>query len=155
MVIELRCTVQLANIDRQIMMSNTNGKKTMSEKKKKRDDEPIAEIALPIEWRISPDISSRYVNHCLIQWGEHECKISLFELEPPLIVGTEEQKREQAKKLTSITANCVGRIILARDFVPKLITILQQTSEKSLIRDQDASVKAIGVHDERKKITGS
>ncbi len=136
-------------------MSSANGKKPMAEKKKKKDDEAISELILPIEYQFAPDITSRYVNHCLIQWGEHECKLSFFDLESPLIGGSEQQKLEQVKKLTSVRAACVGRIILSRDFVPKLIDLLQRTSEKALSGNKTSLAKLIGVHDEPKQITGS
>jgi hypothetical protein len=87
---------------------------------------------LPIELVFPPDMLSRYVNHCVIQWGEHECKIVFFEVDPPMLMGSQEEKAEQAKQLSSVKARCVGRFVLAKEFVPIFVKILTETTAIAL-----------------------
>ena len=118
----------------------------MAEKKKKKHDEEgsMAQreaFEMPIELCIPEGMPSAYANHCVVQWGEHECKIAFFEIDPPMLIGTSEEKIEQAKNLGSIKARCVGRIVLAKEFAPKLLKILTEAAERIIAMHQ---------HDEKK-----
>lgn len=87
-------------------------------------ERPIT-LRLPIEWFIPPDIKSVYATNLLIQRGDHEFFISLFELRPPIVIGTPEQQREQAAQLHTARAECVARIIVGRDRLPEFVQVLQ------------------------------
>jgi hypothetical protein len=107
------------------------GKEAMAEKKKAPEEAaPNEGIGVPVEWHYPEGLIGRYSNNIVVQFGENECHISFFEIRPPLIFGSPEEMKEQAKKLKSVRAECVSRIIIAKAFVPQILKAIQETWEK-------------------------
>ena len=117
----------------------------MAEKKKPREDkaaqpkEGQERLALPIEWFFPEGLTGRYANQVLVQNGQHECHVSFFEVRPLVLLGEPEEVREQVKDLKSVRAECVARIIVAKDFIPEIIKALQdfQDKQKPLAADNN------------------
>lgn len=82
-------------------------------------------ITLPIEWHISNAVQSRYATNLTVQVGQHEFVVSFFEVLPPLLTGQPEEARSQIEQLKSVRAECVGRIIVAAEQLPSIISVLQ------------------------------
>jgi hypothetical protein len=108
----------------------------MAEKKKPREDkaaqskEGPARLALPIEWFFPEGQIGRYANQVLVQNAQHECHVSFFEVRPPVLLGEPDEVREQTKNLKSVRAECVARIIVAKDFIPEIIKALQDFQDQ-------------------------
>jgi len=79
------------------------------------------EFQLPIDWDFG-DLASRYATNMLIQKGENEFYISFFDITPPLLFSPEDHD-----KVKSVKANCVSRIIIAKDKLQSFIDALQQS----------------------------
>ena len=62
-----------------------------------------------------------------VQVGEYEIVLSFFQTKLPLLTGTPEENRAKLEQLGIIQANCVGRIIVNPDLIPKIIEALQTT----------------------------
>jgi hypothetical protein len=84
-------------------------------------------FSLPIDWHVSENIQSRYASNVFVQAGEQELILSFFETIPPILAGTPEENRAKLLQLGAIRAECVARIIVDPDLVPKLIQALQTT----------------------------
>ena len=82
-----------------------------------------------IEWHIPEGTVSRYATNMVVQHSEQEFILSFFELLPPIILGTP-QELEKLDKMTSVRAECIARVIVSADRMPKFIEVLQQTLEK-------------------------
>lgn len=83
------------------------------------------EIALPLEWYVPEDITSRYANNFVIQHTQHEFVISFFETIPPLLLGSPEQIQATLEVMDSVRTRCVGRIILSPDRMEAFISAMQ------------------------------
>jgi hypothetical protein len=102
--------------------------------KGKAEESDAGDIAvqLPIEWHSGPEIITRYANQATIQRGVNEFHISFFEVRPPILLGaSEEEMQKKAEALTSIRAECVARVVIARDFLPTFIQALQTGAERA------------------------
>jgi hypothetical protein len=89
------------------------------------DIKPLKEpLALPITWTFPEGTTTRFTAHMLVQWGEHVCYVSFFEVRPPLIL---EDSPEERAKHTSVTAECVARLAIPAHAVPAMIETLQST----------------------------
>jgi hypothetical protein len=84
-------------------------------------------MSLPIDWHVSENIQSRYASNVFVQAGEHELILSFFETIPPMLLGSPEENRAKLLQQGAVRAECVARIIVAPDLVPKLIQALQTT----------------------------
>lgn len=87
----------------------------------------LKEVQIPVDWHIPVDFPSPYASNMFAQAGEYEIVLSFFQTKLPLLTGTPEENRAKLEQLGVIQADCVGRIIVNPDLVPKIIQALQTT----------------------------
>jgi len=90
-------------------------------KKKNSPPEGFAKI----EWHVSENLAKRYATNFVIRHTENEFNLSFFDVDPPIILGTEEEARKKLNAVKSVRANCVSSIIVTPDKIPGLIEALQ------------------------------
>lgn len=103
----------------------------MSEDKQER--QLLQPVELPVEWHIPEYMKSSYADNVVVQARKHDLIISFFETQLPPFAGTPEENRAFFEKLSSIRAECVGRIIVAPELVPEIIKALQEGYEGYLL----------------------
>jgi hypothetical protein len=109
----------------------------MADKRKPSDEGKQQAIQLPIEWHYPQGLTGRYATHLVVQASEHEFHVSFFEIKPPLLLGTPEEIERQAKELKTVRAECVARVIVAKERMQDFIQVLQRNLEKQLSKQQD------------------
>ncbi len=90
------------------------------------DEEPEGTYTAPLEWHFGDNIIPRYATNMLVQSGDHEFYLSFFEAVPPIVMGTPEERQAQAAAVASVRAECVSRLVIARDRLPGIVRVLQQ-----------------------------
>lgn len=95
----------------------------MADEKETESDE----VQVRLNFRIPPRMPSVYAHHMLLQQGEFEIILSFFEVIPPMIT----EKLPEADRLkflqeVGVTAECVARVIIAKDRFPGFAAALQQ-----------------------------
>lgn len=113
----------------------------MAEKKKQHGENAPTSVQLAIDFQFPEGLVGRYANHAVVQLGEHDCHISFFEIQPPLILGTPEQMQEQVKSLKTVPAKCIARIVLAKELVPSIIKAMQESWDKDRAARQTSNGK--------------
>ncbi len=83
-------------------------------------------VTIPVEWYVPDSIQSRYASNVFVQGGQYEITLSFFETRLPILTGTPEENEAAIKKLGAIRAECVARVIIDPELVPKLIEALQK-----------------------------
>jgi hypothetical protein len=84
-------------------------------------------INIPVNWDIPEGFPSPYASNMFAQAGEYEIILSFFQAKLPLLTGTPEENKAKLEGLESIPAECVSRIIVNPELVPKIIKALQTT----------------------------
>lgn len=84
-------------------------------------------INIAVDWHIPEGFPSPYASNMFAQAGEYEIVLSFFQTKLPLLTGTSEENKAKLEQLGTIPAECVGRIIVNPDLVPKIIQALQTT----------------------------
>ena len=101
-------------------------------------DQP-KQIEVPIEWHVPDSITSQYATNMIVQHTEHEFIISFFETIPPFLIGI--LAEEELKKLDSVQAKCVARVVIARgrmtQFIDALQTNLKTAESKSASSEEE------------------
>lgn len=90
---------------------------------------PSRGISVPIDWHIPSELKSQYASNVFVQAGEYEMILSFFQTQLPLLTGTVEENQKKLEEFKSIRSECVGRIIVPPDLVPKIISALQTSLE--------------------------
>ena len=66
-----------------------------------------------------------YANHFVIQYQPDEYILTVAQVAPPVLLGTDEQKLEQVEQLEFVPAQVLARFALSRRRVEEVIGILQ------------------------------
>lgn len=94
-------------------------------------DDPIGKgTFLPIEWYFPDDLISQYATNLLVQHSENDYYLSFFEMIPPVLLGTDEEKDSQLKQIESVRAKCVARIIVSGKKLPGFVKAIQDNLER-------------------------
>ena len=82
-------------------------------------------ITLPLTYLGLEDVPILFANQFVIQHEKNEFILTVGQLQPPILVGAPEERKEQAKKLTYVPIRVVGRFGLTRQRLAELIEVLQ------------------------------
>jgi hypothetical protein len=78
-----------------------------------------------IDLRVPPDLPSLYATNMVVQHTPHEFIVSFFNVQPPALLGTPEEKAQQLEAVDSVPAQCVARIVVAARRMGDFIQVLQ------------------------------
>lgn len=93
------------------------------------------ELTLGLNWRIPDTIVSRYATNMLIQEAANEYIIMFFEAHPPVILTHADLERQRTKR-PPVDAECVARIIVARDRLQHFIDVWQRILDRSNVLEE-------------------
>lgn len=88
------------------------------------------ELAIPLVWDGLEEAPILFSNQFLIQHQPGEFVLTMSAVTNPPLLGTEEEKREQFKRLTEYPIKVLGRYALTRRRLVELIELLQDNLEK-------------------------
>lgn len=100
---------------------------------------------IPIDWHFPEGLIKRYANNMLVQRLENEFVISFFEIVPPPIFGSPEERRKQADKVKSVRANCVASVVVSPMKMQAFIDAMQENFDNFIAdfnRKKEAANKA-------------
>jgi hypothetical protein len=86
-------------------------------------------VQIPIHWN-SEGMPVVFANQMLVNMDEHEVHLHFYEIAPPVIYGSDEQRQKQIESLSSVTARGVVRVILSKDRLPAVIEALQTIAHR-------------------------
>ena len=81
-------------------------------------------IALPVVYTSVDDAPIVYANQFAIQFNEDEFFLTVGQLQPPLLLGTPEEQKEQASRLTHVPVRVLLRVGLTRGRMAALAQLL-------------------------------
>lgn len=82
-------------------------------------------VALPVVYLGAEDEPILFANEFVIQHNKNEFVLTVGQLQPPILLGSPEERKEQAKKLTYVPIRVVARFGLTRQRLAELIEALQ------------------------------
>lgn len=91
-------------------------------------DEDTVEI--PIVFVGTEDVSVVLANQFVVQHQRNEFILTLGQVTPPILLGNDEERFEQAKKVAYIPVKVVARVTFTRDRLVELIDILKKHLDK-------------------------
>jgi hypothetical protein len=83
-------------------------------------------LGIPLEFETPSDIQTVYATNMTIQHTEHEYILSFYEVVNPVLLGSLEEKLEALKKMGSVKAHCVARIVIAPGRMPNFLKVIQE-----------------------------
>ncbi len=87
-------------------------------------------ITLPIVYTDMEDKPILFANQFVIQHQKNEFVLTVGQLQPPILLGSPEERKEQVKKLTYVPIKVVARFGLTRQRLVELVEALQTNLRK-------------------------
>jgi len=87
------------------------------------DEEPIATV--PVVYTDMEEVPIVFANQFIIQHQQDEFILTMGQLQPPLLLGSPEDRMEQVKKLTYVPVKVVAKFGFTRERLTELIKALQ------------------------------
>lgn len=87
---------------------------------------------ITIQLEVPTSVESKYATSCIVQYYNDQAILCFFEVVPPRMPDSEEERRAQLEQITSIEAKVVSCIILAPYRLPELINVLTTSYESYL-----------------------
>ncbi len=91
-------------------------------------DEPETFTA-QVAWIGADDVPVLFANQFVVQIDRGEVFVTIGQLVPPALLGTEEQRREQAAQIQYIPIKPVARIAMTPNRLTELISVLEITKQ--------------------------
>lgn len=89
-------------------------------------------VQIPIEYFVPEDMPTLCPNNLVVRHTDDEFTLLFFEAREPIIVGSEDEKREALAQVTSVRARCVARIVLS----PKKMFTFAEAIQRNIERFQ-------------------
>jgi hypothetical protein len=83
-------------------------------------------ISVPIVYTSTDDAPILLANQFVLQINQDEFILLIGQLQPPLLVGTPEEQREAASKLSHVSVKTILRVAMTRTRVEELAALLTQ-----------------------------
>ncbi|MDY6917620.1 MAG: hypothetical protein SVP26_06690 [Chloroflexota bacterium] len=96
-------------------------------------------VRLPIVRVGLDEVPIEFVNDFVVQHDRGEFFLTVGQLQPPIVLGTREERKEQAERLGYLSVKVVARFGLTRRRLEELIGVLQEN-----LRGYDEKFKAEG-----------
>jgi hypothetical protein len=95
-------------------------------------EEPTGEgtLRIPLVYVGAEDVPILFVNQFVIQYVQDDFILMLGQMTPPILLGTDEERRAQAEKVAYVPINVVARVAFSRGRLVELIEILQDHLSK-------------------------
>ena len=87
-------------------------------------------IEIPLLLSGADETPVLFANHFLVQEYQEEFILTVGQLVPPPLLGTDEERQEQARQLSSVSVRVVARLGLTRRRLAEIISLLQGTLER-------------------------
>jgi len=92
------------------------------------------EISFPLVYVGAEEVPVLLANVFVSQHEQNEFILTIGQLVPPMLFGTDEERLEQAKKVAYVPVKVVTRLALTRQRIVELIEVLQEN-----LRNYDAA----------------
>lgn len=87
-------------------------------------------IKLPIVYIGAEDVPVALANQFIIQHEQNEFILTFGQITPPILLGNDEQRLEQAKNIAYVPVKVVGRFTFTRQRLSELVDVLQRHLRK-------------------------
>lgn len=78
-----------------------------------------------IEFDIPSDFPAKYASNLVVQHTEHDFTITFFDVRPPLLVATTDDKASRLNAIETVKAQPIARIIVAASHMHDFVRVLQ------------------------------
>jgi len=94
-----------------------------------REENKPEVVNLKLSFRIPEFLPSRYAHHLIAQTTETEVVLMFFEVQTPILTGTDEEQIAQLQALGGVNAYCVSKISVPKAGFPAMASLMNATAQ--------------------------
>jgi hypothetical protein len=83
-------------------------------------------VGIPVKYVIPDEIITRYATDMVVQHSDQEFLISFWEIQRPVLLGTDEERKAQVQMIKFIENRCVARFAITPDRMQKFLDALKE-----------------------------
>jgi len=87
-------------------------------------------VTIPVEWPDTVDLPAVYANQLHIQHTGNEFFLTFGELQPPIVVGSEEERQEKLGTIPAITVRPVAKIAISPPAMMGMADVIRENVER-------------------------
>lgn len=87
---------------------------------------------ITINWEIPSDVVAQYTNNFVVQHTPDAFFLSFYQIRPPIILGTPEERQKQLDQIDSANARFLTQVAMSPAQMAQLIKGLQENLDKYL-----------------------
>lgn len=91
---------------------------------------PEGSRRVPIAFQFPANPTTSYATNFIVQHTRHEFIVSFFEAQPPVLLGTSEERQLELERVGAVPAYCVARITLSPARMRQLIDLMKGNYER-------------------------
>ena len=99
--------------------------------------------AVPIVWEVPPGFPSQYATHLVVQHTEEDFTITFWDLRPPILMGTPDEKRQQVEALKAVRPDALARIVVSPRRMREFTQVMQDNLKTFDAKVQEARPKGV------------
>lgn len=92
---------------------------------------------LAVKWHIPDEMPLVYANHFVVQVSDGQLIVSAFETRKPLLLGDRARVAADVKKLKSIPAHCVSRLIMSPEKFVEFVNLLVRHRDRFIVTEDE------------------
>lgn len=104
----------------------------MNDQKDQDKNKEAERVGIPVKYVIPEDIVTQYTTDMVVQHSEHEFIISFWEIQRPVILGTEEERKAQAEMLKFLENRCIAKFAVTPDRMQLFAAVMKENFERYL-----------------------
>ena len=87
-------------------------------------------LKIPVAYIGLDEILTLHANQFVVQVGDDECLLTIGQLIPPVLLGTDEEKRQQAKDIPYVSIKALARYAISRRRLGELRDLIEQQLQR-------------------------
>lgn len=99
-------------------------------KSKEEEKQDSIEVSKPLEYILPEYLPTCFSNHTLVQHDDDTFTLSFYEVKPPPLTGSAEEKKAALEKIKTLPAYCVARIVLTPSHFKRIVNAMQQNLQR-------------------------
>lgn len=95
-----------------------------------KDQKDQERVEVPIKYVIPDEIVTQYVTDMVIQHTDQEFLISFWEIQRPMLLGTEEERKAQIQMIEFVENRCVARFVITPDRMQRFLDAMKENVDR-------------------------
>jgi len=87
-------------------------------------------VAIPVKYVVPDEIVTQYVTDMVVQHSDQEFLISFWEIQRPVLLGSEEERKAQIQMIKFLENRCIARFAITPERMQKFLDAMKENLDR-------------------------